>query len=213
MSRQRLTTDERRAQLLELGLQLFATRAYDDISIDDIAQLAGVSKGLLYHYFGGKKDFYKATLTLGAEHMLVALEPSTVGTPLDRARHGLLAYLDFVESRRSAYLAVMRGGVGTDRDIMEIIESVRQQICASILQSIDMQQQGAVIRLAVRGWVGSVEAASLHQLEHDDVSRDVFVQMMISTLFFTVAQAAMLDPSAGVVVDPSTVAQLVSKLD
>lgn len=48
----RLQTEERRAQLLEASLVLFTERSYDDVSIDDIAESAGVSKGLLYHYFG-----------------------------------------------------------------------------------------------------------------------------------------------------------------
>ncbi|MBC7173252.1 MAG: TetR family transcriptional regulator, partial [Polyangiaceae bacterium] len=48
-SRQRRTVEERREQLLELGLELFSTRTYEDLSIDEIAQAAGMSKGLLYH--------------------------------------------------------------------------------------------------------------------------------------------------------------------
>ena len=56
--RVRLQIDERRAQLIELGTRLFSTRSYEDISIDDVAEQAGISKGLLYHYFGGKREFY-----------------------------------------------------------------------------------------------------------------------------------------------------------
>ena len=43
------TVEERRDQLLELGLRLFGSKPYDEISIDEIARLAGMSKGLLYH--------------------------------------------------------------------------------------------------------------------------------------------------------------------
>ena len=48
--RARLLVDERRAQLLALGLRLFAEHSYDEVSIDELARAAGVSKGLLYHY-------------------------------------------------------------------------------------------------------------------------------------------------------------------
>ena len=58
----RLDTDERKAQLLALGRQAFAERTYDDVSIDDIAKSAGISKGLLYHYFPTKRDLYIAGL-------------------------------------------------------------------------------------------------------------------------------------------------------
>src|SRR5258707_513482 len=56
--RVRLQIDERRSQLLELGIKLLSAHSYDDISIDQVAETAGISKGLLYHYFGGKREFY-----------------------------------------------------------------------------------------------------------------------------------------------------------
>ena len=58
--RQRLSPDTRREQLLELGVRLFATRTLDEISIDLLAEEAGISRGLLYHYFGNKQDFHEA---------------------------------------------------------------------------------------------------------------------------------------------------------
>jgi AcrR family transcriptional regulator len=58
----RLQTDTRRTQLLDLGMDLFAARAYEDIAIDDLAAAAGISKGLLYHYFRGKREFYVETI-------------------------------------------------------------------------------------------------------------------------------------------------------
>ena len=60
--RARLEVDERRAQLMKLGIELFAARAYDEVSIDELSRMAGISKGLLYHYFPTKRDFYVATV-------------------------------------------------------------------------------------------------------------------------------------------------------
>ena len=71
-ARARFSVDERRAQLLELGLRLFGDRSYDDVSIDDIAREAGVSKGLLYHYFGSKRVFYAACVEHAAASLLLA---------------------------------------------------------------------------------------------------------------------------------------------
>ena len=70
-----LDMDSRRAQLLELGLRLFGTRAYDEVSIDDIAQAANISKGLLYHYFGGKRAFYVAVVSDAARRLVAAIDP------------------------------------------------------------------------------------------------------------------------------------------
>ena len=56
-TRNYLASDDRREQLLDLGLKLFASRSYEEVAIDDIAREAGISKGLLYHYFGRKRLF------------------------------------------------------------------------------------------------------------------------------------------------------------
>src|SRR5437879_6222914 len=59
-SRRRLSVDQRRAELLRIGMELFSTRAYEEIWVEEIAELAGISRGLLYHYFPTKRDFYVA---------------------------------------------------------------------------------------------------------------------------------------------------------
>src|SRR3954447_20353749 len=68
--RTRLENDARRAQLLELAQAAFAARSYDEVSIDDVARAAGVSKGLLYHYFPTKRDLYIAGLREAARQLI-----------------------------------------------------------------------------------------------------------------------------------------------
>jgi AcrR family transcriptional regulator len=60
--RRRLTPDARRAELLRAGERVFTEAAYEDVSIEDIALAAGVSKNLLYHYFEGKRGLYLETI-------------------------------------------------------------------------------------------------------------------------------------------------------
>ena len=67
--RSRLTVDERREQLVRLGVDIFSERPYDEVSIDEIAAAAGISKGLLYHYFPSKRDFYVAVVRHGAAQL------------------------------------------------------------------------------------------------------------------------------------------------
>ena len=98
--RARLEVDERRAQLVRLGIDLFAARAYDEVSIDELARAAGVSKGLLYHYFPTKRDFYVATVSEASREL-----PDVTPTPLIRtAVRGWLGFceatsLDWIERR------------------------------------------------------------------------------------------------------------------
>ena len=72
--RARLSTDARREQLVALGVEIFSERPFDDVSIDDIAAAAGISKGLLYHYFPSKRDFYVAVVRHSADEMQAITE-------------------------------------------------------------------------------------------------------------------------------------------
>src|SRR5437773_1276863 len=107
--RERLDVDERRAQLVRLGIDLFAARTYDEVSIDELARSAGISKGLLYHYFPTKRDFYVATVREGSKQLLDRTVTPDDMPPLERLRFGLDAYLDYVERHGPAYAALLRG--------------------------------------------------------------------------------------------------------
>ena len=68
-SYRRLDVDERRQQLLERGAELFTSHPYDKLSMSKIAEEAGISKGLLYHYFPSKQAFFEATLSSWVEQL------------------------------------------------------------------------------------------------------------------------------------------------
>src|ERR1700683_998104 len=104
-TRSRLEVDAPRAQLVTLGIDLFAAHSYDEVSIDELARAAGVSKGLLYHYFPTKRDFYVATVQEGARQLLELTDTPDTMAPLDRLRAGLDAYLDYVDAHAPAYAA------------------------------------------------------------------------------------------------------------
>ena len=78
--RARMSTDERREQLLSAGVELLGRRGHDEVSIEEIAEAAGVSKGLLYHYFPTKKDFVLAALERGQEELAERLRPDPAST-------------------------------------------------------------------------------------------------------------------------------------
>ncbi len=203
-ARARLQNDERRAQLLALGLRLFGERSYDEISIDDIAREAGVSKGLLYHYFGGKRAFYVACVAHAAEG-LVAKLASVVGPPgEDRARAGLAAYLDFVEEHRVAYRTLMFGGLGNDPEVVAILERARGAIHGRMLSELGIDAtERPVFRAAAVGWIGQVEASCLDWLVQGTPSRDELVALLLGSLFGVLASAKLVDPDADVELPPS----------
>lgn len=163
----RLHVDERRNRLLELGLELFSRRAYDDISTDDIAAAAGVSKGLLYHYFAGKRGYYEATIAEVARRVshAVTLESQL---PLSAAvTRALQRFVDFVANNAVMYRAMLRGGVGADDQVQRIVEGVRQGVCRDVLERAGVTSPAPQLRTALYGWVGLAEATALDWVSHD----------------------------------------------
>lgn len=196
-----LSRDERRAQLLAVGLQLFSSLPYDDVSIDAIASGAGVSKGLLYHYFGSKRGLYVTVVRHAAGELLATLAPDRERTGVDNARAGLVAYLRFVDDRADAYLALMSGGLGADPEVQATLEATREVIAAQLLVGAGLESAGPAARLAVRAWLGGVEAASLDWLRRRDVGMDVLVDLFSASLFVHLVAAARLTGDAARVLD------------
>src|SRR5690606_22142918 len=119
--RLRLQIDERRAQLLQLGVELFSTRSYDDISIDDVAEAAGISKGLLYHYFQSKRGFYVETIRAASRELRRVSEPDPTLAPAARLRGAIDAHLAYVEEHSAVYAAIYRGGIAVAPEVAEIL--------------------------------------------------------------------------------------------
>jgi AcrR family transcriptional regulator len=180
--RVRLATDERRAQLLALGIGLFASRPYDEISIDELARSAGISKGLLYHYFPTKRDFYVAAIGEAARQLLeetVLVE--TLPIP-ERAIKGLEAYLGFVEARGPAYVALMRGGIGSDPEVGGIVERTRGVFFERMVAGVPSELATPLVRAAFRGYIGFVEAAALDWIERRELPREKLIELCTSAL-------------------------------
>ena len=113
--RARLSTDARREQLVALGIDIFSERPFDEVSIDDIAAAAGISKGLLYHYFPSKRDFYVAVIRSAADEMQALTEPDPALEPRERLAAALERYLEYVETHARGYATVLRAGSAATR--------------------------------------------------------------------------------------------------
>jgi len=188
----RLDNDARRAQLLDLGMRIFTEKTYDEVSIDDLARAAGISKGLLYHYFPTKRDLYLTGLRAIANDLL---ERTNVVRddlpPIERIRVGIDAYLTFVSERARPYVALMRGGIGSDPEVMQIIEGVRAALIDRFFSTSGSplavgDNRTALARTALRGWLGYAEAASLDWLTHRDLTqtqvRDLLADLLLPTV-------------------------------
>lgn len=181
MPRARLDTDTRRHQLLQVGRALFATRPYDGVSTAEITDAAGISKGLLFHYFGSKRGFYLATLASVAEEILVATDPGP-DTPFDEAvRQALWAYLVYARDHRALYSALARGGIGSDPECFAVVQRVRDLSVARMMDKLGAPVDGA-LRLRLAGWLGLVEHGLLAWLEHGGSSLEALHEHQLRML-------------------------------
>jgi AcrR family transcriptional regulator len=194
-SARRLGVDERRTQLVELGRRLFTERPYDALSIDEIARAAGISRGLLYHYFPSKRDFYVAVVGDAAQRLLETTKLRPGLAPPEQAVERIDAYLDFVEGNAGPFVTLLRGGVGTDREVAAIVDGTREALVTSVLDTLGVAER-PVFRIAMRGWVGLVEAVSLEWIERRRIPRDTVRTLLLGTLRACFESALALDPSA-----------------
>ncbi|MGB3484892.1 MAG: TetR/AcrR family transcriptional regulator [Mycobacterium sp.] len=160
-ARRRLSPDDRRSELLTLGAKVFGERPYDEVRIDEIAERAGVSRALMYHYFPDKRAFFAEVVRAEGERLFAATNtPATTGQTLfERVRIGVLAYLDYNEQHPHGSWAAYLGPGRTDPVLVGIddADNIRQmQRIMDELSSITGQLDPAVervVQVTVYGWL------------------------------------------------------------
>jgi AcrR family transcriptional regulator len=166
----RLRLDERRGQLLAAGRGLFAEHAYEEISMRQVAEAAGVSKALLYHYFPSKTELFKAAVADAAGELAAAIAPSGTGTAFEQLEESLDAYLRWIEANARTWTQLMRSAV-TVPEAAELIGAFREQTLRAALQELAPGGPSPALRTALRGWLGFLDAAILDWTEHRDFPR------------------------------------------
>jgi len=195
--RVRLDLDRRRAQLLELGIDLFSKRSYEDMSIDEVAEAAGISKGLLYHYFRGKRDFYVETVRAASRRLQLLTMPDPELPPSARLRAAIDAHLRYIQEHGPVYTAVYRTGVAIAPEIREILEQHRGVIVHYFLEAMGASKPRPLLRTALRSWMAMVEGASLDWIENPSLTRDALRELLVAGYAALITKTIELDPEAG----------------
>ena len=179
----RLNVDERRRRLLELGAQLFTTHTYGELSMARIAREAGISKALLYHYFGSKQDFFRATLANAAEELQASVQPDPGAPPAQQLMSSLDAYLAWIEANRDAYAKLLQTSQMVE-EVRALVEEQRAITTARILEGVLPAGEPVppAARAAVRGWLWFMDGACLDWIEHGDLRRDELLGLLLGTL-------------------------------
>lgn len=183
--RKRLELPERREQLLSLAVLAFSSKSYDEVSVDDLAQSAGVSKGLLYHYFPSKRELYVATVRTAAEQLIERVLPDPTLSVRDQIALGLDGYLSFVEQNAAAYSSLIQSGIGRDDEVLTIIDSTRMRFVGIMLERGGQTLLNPAQQTLLRGWVGMVEAASLDWVKRRSMTRKELTKFLLKSLLYT----------------------------
>ncbi|MGW0172453.1 TetR/AcrR family transcriptional regulator [Rhodococcus sp. NPDC003322] len=184
VKRTRMSPEERRAQLLDLGAQMLAQRPLEQVSVEEIADQAGVSRGLLFHYFASKRDFHLAIVRHAGADMLAHTEPDPSLEPMEMLRVSVAAYVGYVSENRDTYVSLLRGSASGDAEMREEFERTRSAMAdriATHLPRIGIESN-ARIALAVRGWIAFVEEATITWLRDPQISRDELIDLHVQAL-------------------------------
>ena len=185
-TRTRLSPDQRRSQLLDLGVRLLATRSLDELSIDVLAEEAGISRGLLYHYFGNKHAFHEAVVRRAADDLIEQTAPPAEGEPLERLLASVTAYVDYVVANHQGYLSLVKGAAGGNDTLREIYEEARSALTDRIFRE---DARGVIVpdtpaaRLVARGWSALTEELVLTWVvDPAGVSREELLSILAASL-------------------------------
>ncbi|ONF73467.1 TetR/AcrR family transcriptional regulator [Amycolatopsis keratiniphila] len=171
--RSRLTTAERREQLLRIGARLFAERPYDDVWIEQVADIAEVSRGLLYHYFPTKRDFVTEVIRSQGERLLEMTKSDPTLPVEEQLTAGLDAYLRYVEANEDGYRALHSGTSIAVDGVREVLDNNFAEQGRRILEVLCPDgEPPEALRVLVRGWLAFVVAVCLDWLKYRRLTRD-----------------------------------------
>ena len=180
----RLSSDERREHLLHVGVELIGRYGTADVSIEEIARAAGVSKGLLYHYFPTKTDFFVAVLARSQAEMDQAVERDPELTPLEQFDRNLDGFLGFVDAHAEGYLAVVNAR-GREPHVHELVEERRRRrvdelvALAAVLEGVPRDAARTPLLVAsIEGWIGFTEGVIVRWLRDREIGKEEVHQLL-----------------------------------
>ncbi|GGY40006.1 TetR family transcriptional regulator [Streptomyces djakartensis] len=180
--------------MIGVALELFSRRSPDEVSIDEIASAAGISRPLVYHYFPGKLSLYEAALQRASDDLAARfVEPheGPLGARLLRVMH---RFFDFVDEHGPGFSALMRGGPAVGSSATNaLIDSVRQAAYVQILSHLGVTDPSARLELVVRSWISLAESTALIWLDGRRIPREELEPQLVNDFAALAAVSATYD--------------------
>lgn len=190
--RRRLEPDERRAQILAQAIEMFGERPYAAVSTAELAQRAGVARGLINHYFGNKRDLYLAVV----RRMVTLPRPDDLLVPAGNTRERIDAsvrwLLDTISEHGSTWVKVTsHEGVGDDPEVQQILDAADDAAAQRLLLMIGLSGDEAAEphRAMVRAFGGLVKVAGREWLTRSTMTRDQVHALLVDVLTTLVTES------------------------
>jgi AcrR family transcriptional regulator len=190
-TRVRLSRAERMQQMLAVAHELFAQRGYAAVTMDEVAAAVGVTKPLLYNYFGNKERLYVACMEQAGEALLAMIGESVSGAsnPGDALDAGMCAFFEFLDRDRAAW-AVLFGE--TSAHVGEVAERVAhyrgrivEMVAASLLARLPAKRRAAArieVEALSAALLGAAEALARWWLRTEAISARQAAELLIATI-------------------------------
>jgi AcrR family transcriptional regulator len=179
----RLSATERREQVLNVALAVFAQRGYHTTSMNDIADAAGVTKPVLYQHFDSKRALYIAVLEAVGEGMITAIGSATKATPSGKTQTavGMVAYFTWVANDPNGFSLLFGGGTRRDEEFATVarkIETAAAELIAPLIEAgVDADYQ----RMVAHALIGMSEGVSRHLIQQGaHIDADVVGEQLAS---------------------------------
>ncbi|MFT4127185.1 MAG: TetR/AcrR family transcriptional regulator [Gordonia sp. (in: high G+C Gram-positive bacteria)] len=189
-----MSPEARRDQFIRLGLEMVSQQPLEEVTIEKIAEVAGVSRALLFHYFESKGDFHVAIAREQARQMLkcTAADESLVD-PLAMLRASMSAFIGYVCDNRVSYMAFMRGSASADPAMREVFDDTRAAMAGRLTDQIrDLGTEVTpVLEMIVGGWIAFVEETTLSWLAAPVITREELLDVITASLPALAASAGV----------------------
>ncbi|MBN9158274.1 MULTISPECIES: TetR/AcrR family transcriptional regulator [unclassified Microbacterium] len=182
--RARLTPEERRAQLVATGVNFLAEHSLDELTMDVLAQRAGVSRPLLFHYFDTRQGMHLAVVTMARDSLLLASEPRDDLEPRARIRDTLLRITEFVRQHQSTFHSLVRGIASGDPAVRRVVDESRDLNAQRLIDAFGELgvADTPALRVALRSWVSFTEESLISLVIERDEDPERVVRFLETTL-------------------------------
>ncbi|MBF6415975.1 TetR/AcrR family transcriptional regulator [Nocardia cyriacigeorgica] len=190
--RRRLEPDERRAQILAQAIEMFGERPYAAVSTAELAQRAGVARGLINHYFGNKRDLYLAVVRRMVTLPRIDDMIVPTGTERERVEASVSWLLDTISEHGSTWVKVTsHEGVGDDPEVQQILDQADDAAAERLLLMIGLADSAhsASMRAMVRAYGGLVKVAGREWITRGTLSRDQVHGLLVDMLLTLVTES------------------------